>query len=42
MKPASDGKPATLYRMVMPAHTFPFGLKALDILKRDGYSVDDH
>jgi glutaredoxin len=39
---ASDGKRATLYRMVMPAHTCPFGLKALDLLKREGYSVDDH
>lgn len=33
---------ATLYRMVMPAHTCPYGLKAKDLLKRKGYTVDDH
>jgi glutaredoxin len=32
---------ATLYRMVMPAHTCPFGLKALDLLRRRGFEVDD-
>jgi len=34
-------KTATLHRMVMPDHTCPFGLKALDLLKRRGYAVDD-
>jgi glutaredoxin len=33
---------AELYRMVMPEHTCPFGLKALDLLKRKGFSVEDH
>lgn len=33
---------AELYRMVMPAHTCPYGLKALDLLKRKGFTVDDH
>jgi glutaredoxin len=28
--------------MVMPSHTCPYGLKALDLLKRKGFSVDDH
>lgn len=32
---------ATLYRMVMPGHTCPYGLKALDLLKRRGFAVDD-
>ena len=32
---------ATLHRMVMPAHTCPFGLKARDLLRRQGYTVDD-
>ncbi|MEQ7873394.1 glutaredoxin [Sphingomonas sp. ASV193] len=32
---------ATLYRMVMPGHTCPWGLKALDLLKRKGFAVDD-
>lgn len=34
-------KAATLYRMVMPDHVCPFGLKALDLLKREGFDVDD-
>jgi glutaredoxin len=33
---------ATLYRMVMDDHICPFGLKSRDLLKREGYSVDDH
>lgn len=32
---------ATIYRMVMPKHTCPYGLKALDLLKRKGFSVED-
>ena len=35
-------KQATLYRMVMPTHTCPFGLKAKDLLRREGFAVDDH
>jgi len=31
-----------LYRMVMPGHICPFGLKARWLLKRKGYAVDDH
>ena len=27
---------AVLYRMVMPHHTCPYGLKAKDLLKRSG------
>ena len=27
--------------MVMPAHTCPYGLKALDLLRRKGFAVDD-
>ncbi len=34
-------KHATLYRMVMPGHTCPYGLKSLDLLKRKGYEVED-
>ena len=33
---------AVLYRMVMPAHTCPYGLKAKHLLKRSGYAVEDH
>ena len=32
---------ATLYRMVMPDHTCPYGLKAKDLLRRQGYEVED-
>lgn len=35
-------KKAVLYRMVMPTHTCPYGLKARDLLKRSGYAVEDH
>lgn len=33
---------ATLYRMVMPEHLCPFGLKSLDLLERQGFAVEDH
>lgn len=33
---------AVIYRMVMPGHTCPYGLKAVDLLKRSGYEVEDH
>ena len=32
---------AVLYRMVMPDHVCPYGLKALDLLKRNGFAVED-
>ena len=32
---------ATLYRMVMKEHTCPYGLKAKDLLRRQGFQVDD-
>jgi len=35
-------KTATLYRMVMPDHTCPWGLKARHLLRSRGYAVDDH
>ena len=38
---ASTAKAAVLYRMVMPTHTCPYGLKARDLLKRAGYEVED-
>lgn len=39
---APSSKIADLHRMVMPEHTCPYGLKALDLLKRKGFTVDDH
>ena len=32
---------ATIHRMVMPDHICPYGLKALDLLRRKGFEVDD-
>ncbi len=36
-----DTRIATLYRMVMPGHVCPYGLKAKHLLERAGYRVDD-
>jgi glutaredoxin len=32
---------AVLYRMALPGHTCPYGLKARDLLRRRGYHVED-
>jgi glutaredoxin len=32
---------AVVHRMVMPNHTCPYGLKALDLLRRQGFEVED-
>ena len=34
-------KQATLYRMVMPEHTCPYGLKAKHLLRQQGFAIDD-
>ncbi|WP_033073462.1 MauE/DoxX family redox-associated membrane protein [Sphingopyxis sp. MWB1] len=34
-------KEATLYRMVMPGHVCPYGLKAKYLLGKKGYKIDD-
>jgi glutaredoxin len=38
----SPAKTAVLYRMVMPEHVCPYGLKALHLLKSKGFAVEDH
>ena len=38
MATTSPEKRATLYRMVMPDHLCPYGLKAKDLLERHGYA----
>ena len=35
-------KIATLYRMKMPDHMCPYGLKSKDLLERHGYTVEDN
>ena len=37
----TPGKQATLYRMVTPEHTCPFGPKSRALLRSEGYEVDD-
>jgi len=39
---AQTTKSAELHRMVMPEHVCPYGLKVLDLLKRQGFEVADH
>ena len=40
--PATGAKRAVLYRMVMPEHTCPWGLKTRHLLRSQGYDVEDH
>lgn len=38
----TEKKLAKLYRMVMPNHLCPYGVKAKWLLRQQGYQVDDH
>ncbi len=38
----SPARTANLYRMAMPGHTCPYGLKARHLLRSRGYTVEDH
>lgn len=35
-------KTATLYRMVLPDHVCPFGLRAKAMLEEAGFTIDEH
>jgi glutaredoxin len=37
-----NNQTAILYRMVMPDHLCPYGLKSKDLLERHGFTVEDH
>ena len=37
----ADTREATLYRMVLPDHICPFGVRAKQILQAEGFTVDD-
>ena len=37
----AESRTATLYRMVLPDHTCPFGVRAKQILQSEGFTVDD-
>ncbi|MDB5663290.1 MAG: glutaredoxin [Sphingomonas bacterium] len=38
----ADDRSATLYRMVLPEHTCPFGVRAKEMLDQHGYQIDEH
>jgi len=38
----TQARSAAIYRMVMPDHICPYGIKARWLLKRRGYQVEDH
>ncbi len=38
----ADQRSATLYRMVLPDHTCPFGVRAKTMLDEAGFEVDEH
>ena len=38
---AAEERAATLYRMVLPDHVCPYGLRAREMLVESGYAVDD-
>ena len=38
----ADERKATLYRMVLPEHTCPFGVKAKELLESEGFEIDEH
>lgn len=37
----AEDKTATLYRMILPDHTCPFGVRAKEMLEDAGFQVDD-
>lgn len=37
----ADQRSATLYRMVLPDHICPFGVRAKALLEENGYDVND-
>lgn len=38
----ADDKQATLYRMVLPDHICPFGVRAKQLLQGAGYTIEEH
>jgi glutaredoxin 3 len=37
----AEDRSATLYRMVLPEHTCPFGVRAKQMLEENGFTVED-
>jgi glutaredoxin len=38
----ADDRSATLYRMILPEHTCPFGVRAKQILEQNGFDIEEH
>ena len=38
----NSGRKAALYRMVLPHHTCPFGVRAKAMLEDAGFDIDEH
>ena len=38
----SDAREATLYRMILPDHECPFGVRAKAMLEHAGFAIDEH
>ena len=38
----AESRSATLYRMVLPEHTCPFGVRAKGLLDQAGFEVEEH
>ena len=38
----SETRSATLYRMVLPEHTCPFGVRAKQLLESEAFEIDEH
>ena len=38
----AQDRSATLYRMILPDHTCPFGVRAKQMLEQHGFQVDEH
>ena len=38
----TETRSATIYRMVLPDHTCPFGVRAKALLEEHGFEIDDH
>jgi glutaredoxin 3 len=37
----ANDRSAILYRMVLPEHTCPFGVRARQMLEQEGFQIDD-
>lgn len=37
----AESRSATLYRMILPDHVCPFGVRAKEMLEANGYAVED-